>query len=105
MVGRLGGEVALVSSPSLKHCSSFRESVDDGASVATIDGEGKTRVKSATYWLQIITVAGGFSGKKYTREVVWAQECITREIRVGKGTTSPKVLCNATKSGKLKVHT
>ena len=105
VVGRLGGEVALMSSPSLKHSSSFRESVDDGASVATIDGEGKTRVKSATYWLQIITIAGGFSGKKYTREAVWAQECITREIRAGKGTTNPEVLCNTTKSNKLKVQT
>ena len=59
VVGRLGGEVALMSSPSLKHSSSFRESVDDGASVATIDGEGKTRVKSAAYWLQVIAIAGG----------------------------------------------
>jgi hypothetical protein len=97
LTGRRVGEAALTTSPPFKRTSSGLASVvDDSASVASFDGDGKTRVKTAAYWLNILTIDGGFSGKKFTREVVWAQECITREIRAGKGATNPEALCNTT---------
>lgn len=47
--------------------------------------DSKQRTKSASYWLISLTVSGVFCGLKYAREIVWAEDCIAREVRAGRG--------------------
>lgn len=58
------------------------------------DSNAKARIKSASHWMHLLTVSGAFSGKKYVREVQWAQDCIDRATRAGQGMSPEALLPN-----------
>lgn len=60
--------------------------MDVASSIGTgADAEMKSRVKLPAYWLRIITVEAAFCGKTFLREFDWAEACIDRERRKGRG--------------------
>ena len=73
------------SPPATVRGSGSRLDLMESASTFGCDSDMKSRVKTASYWLAMLTEMGAFSGKKYTREVHWAQDCVDRETRAGQG--------------------
>ena len=69
-----------------------RVDVSDMASLVALDSDAKSRVKPPSYWLAMVTEIGAVGGKKYTRELSWAQDCVGREARSGNG-MQPEVIC------------
>ena len=57
----------------------------DEASVMGGDSTSKARVKKPSYWLGVLTLDGAFCGRKYVRELDWAEACVDRETRNGNG--------------------
>lgn len=74
-----------------RHLRSDPDDASRSQATTSMDSDKKCRIKPPGHWLGIVTEHGAFEGKKFVREIAWAEDCVDRAVRSGQG-TDPEVL-------------